>query len=151
MKMDAHLETAVTLLQPWTEETAEPEPYRLDVIVSGENLVTAVAALHGAGWGFLSAITGVDLGVEDGHVEVLYHFCDGPYITTLRVHIPRDNGQIDSVCGVIPSAGFFERELSEMLGVTVVGTPNPDRLFLPEDWPAGVHPLRKDFTMEQLS
>jgi Ni,Fe-hydrogenase III component G len=38
-----------------------------------------------------------------------------------------------------------------MLGITITGTPNPDRLFLPDDWPVGVHPLRKDFSMEQLS
>jgi NADH-quinone oxidoreductase subunit D len=31
-----------------------------------------------------------------------------------------------------------------MFGVDVVGTPNPDRLFLPDDWPDGVYPLRKD-------
>ena len=42
-------------------------------------------------------------------------------------------------------ATFFERELSEMFGITVVGTPNPDRLFLPDDWPTDAPPLRKDF------
>jgi Ni,Fe-hydrogenase III component G len=149
--MEAYLETAVTLLEPWMEETAVPEPYRLDVKLARENLVQAVAAILDTNWGFLSAITGVDLGIDDGHIEILYHFCEGPYITTLRVLTPRDNAQVDSVCGVIPSASFFERELSEMLGITITGTPNPDRLFLPDDWPVGVHPLRKDFSMEQLS
>ena len=38
----------------------------------------------------------------------------------------------------------------EMFGVTVVDTPNPDRLFLPDEWPAGVYPLRKDFSIELL-
>ena len=45
----------------------------------------------------------------------------------------------------------FERELSEMFGVTVVGIPNPERLYLPDDWPEGVYPLRKDFERRALN
>ena len=56
---------------------------------------------------------------------------------------------VPSVCAIIPSASFFERELIEMFGITVDGTPNRDRLFLPDDWPQGVYPLRKDFKMEE--
>jgi Ni,Fe-hydrogenase III component G len=39
------------------------------------------------------------------------------------VRIPRDNAAIPSVCGFIPAATFFERELGEMFGVNVMGTP----------------------------
>jgi Ni,Fe-hydrogenase III component G len=28
----------------------------------------------------------------------------------------------------------------------VVGTPDPGKLLLPDDWPDGVYPLRKSFT-----
>jgi Ni,Fe-hydrogenase III component G len=56
---------------------------------------------------------------------------------------------VPSICGVIPSAGFFERELGEMLGVTVDGIPDASRLFLPDDWPDGVYPLRKEFAAAQ--
>lgn len=143
--MDARLETAVSLTQPWAVETAEPEAYRLDVYLKKETLVPTVSAIFHAEWGFLSAITGVDLGAAENAIEVLYHFCEGPCIVTLRVRVPYDDAQIDTVCGVIPSASFFERELSEMLGITIVGAPNSDRLFLPDDWPVGVYPLRKDF------
>jgi Ni,Fe-hydrogenase III component G len=52
---------------------------------------------------------------------------------------------IPTVCNLIPSAIFFERELIEMFGITVEGTPNTDHLFLPDEWPEGVYPLRKDF------
>jgi Ni,Fe-hydrogenase III component G len=31
-----------------------------------------------------------------------------------------------------------------MFGVTVVGLRNVEHLYLPDDWPAGVYPLRKD-------
>ena len=52
-----------------------PEANRLDVVVTAGNLLTAVAALEG--WGYLSAITGLDQGAEAGSMEVLYHFCSG--------------------------------------------------------------------------
>jgi Ni,Fe-hydrogenase III component G len=33
----------------------------------------------------------------------------------------------------------------EMFGVVCEGTPDPRRIFLPDDWPQGVYPLRKDY------
>ena len=135
---------------PWAKQIARPDPARLDVAIDATDIVPAATALYATPWGYLAAITGLDLGVEAGQLEVLYHFCEGPAILTLRTTVPRDHAVIDSVCGPIPAASFFERELSEMLGVTVVGTPNTDKLFLPEDWPDGVYPLRKDFRPEML-
>jgi Ni,Fe-hydrogenase III component G len=32
----------------------------------------------------------------------------------------------------------------EMLGVKIENHPNPKRLFLPDDWPEGEYPLRKE-------
>jgi len=37
-----------------------------------------------------------------------------------------------------------------MLGVAVIGAPDEGRLFLPDDWPDGVFPLRKEFRPELL-
>ncbi|MCS7060737.1 MAG: NADH-quinone oxidoreductase subunit C [Anaerolineae bacterium] len=145
------LQAAQSILAPWAKEFTYPDPMRLDVALAAGDIAPAAAALRAAGWGYLTAITGLDLGVEAGKLEVLYHFCDGPALVNLRVTLPRDNPVINSVCGAIPSASFFERELSEMFGVTVAGTPNPDKLFLPEDWPDGVYPLRKDFEPELLT
>ena len=34
--------------------------------------------------------------------------------------------------------------------MAVVGALPRGRLFLPDDWPDGVYPLRKEFQMEQL-
>ncbi len=146
----ALLQAAESILAPWAKETMRPDAARLDVVIAPPDIVPAARALHAAGWGFLTAITGLDLGVETGKLEALYHFCEGPALVNLRVTLPRDTPVIDSVCSVIPAASFFERELSEMFGITVKGTPHPERLFLPEDWPDGVYPLRKDFNPDRL-
>jgi Ni,Fe-hydrogenase III component G len=148
MNIDTVLQTASALLTPWAKDTQKRDPDRLDVSLTVEDLLPAVKALHDTHWGYLAAITGLDLGVDAGGIEVLYHFCTGAAVVTLRLRTPRAAASVPSVCGVIPSASLFERELSEMLGVTVVNTPDPTRLFLPDDWPDGVYPLRKDFVTE---
>ncbi len=143
------LEIAQTLLAQWARETATPEPKRLDVTITPADLIPAVTALREARWGYLAAITGLDKGKDKAQIEVLYQFCSGAAVLTLRVTIPRDAAVVPSVCGVIPSASFLERELMEMLGVQAEGTPDTSRLFLPDDWPAGVYPLRKDFVIAE--
>lgn len=146
--LEEKLQAARDILASWAGEIQTPEPNRLDVPVTAENLIAAVTALDAARWGYLSAITGLDLGVEAGQIEVLYHFCEGAAVVTLRVATLRAESSVPSVCPVIPSGSIFERELVEMMGIDVVGTPDRGRLFLAEDWPDGVYPLRKDAVLE---
>lgn len=145
MNTIAALEQAEKLLTPWTKEAVRPEPNRLDVTIAGLDLYACAAALKQEPWGYLSAITGLDLGLEVGELETLYHFCEGAAITTLRVRLPRQGGSVPTLYPLFPVASFFERELSEMFGIEVTGTPDPSRLFIPDDWPVNVYPLLKDF------
>ena len=64
MNTEQTLQTAAELLTAWNGETTHPESNRMDVLIGVENLRPAVTALHDAHWGYLSAITGLDLGVE---------------------------------------------------------------------------------------
>jgi Ni,Fe-hydrogenase III component G len=146
MNTEELLQTAETLLAPWTKGTEKPALNRLDVALDVADLVTAVQTLHQSDWGYLAAVTGLDLGLEAGEFEVLYHYCDGAAVVTLRVKVSRETPVLPTICSVIPSAGFFEQELVEMFGITVAGTPNTGHLFLPDEWPEGVYPLRKDFS-----
>ncbi len=145
------LEAGSRLVKPWAREVREPEPHRLDVDVEVRDVVPAISALLAARWGYLSALTGTDPGPESGEVEVLYHLCSGPDVLTLRTRVAREGGTLPTVCGLIPSATVFERELIEMFGVRVEGTPDPRRLYLPDDWPAGLFPLRKDADLERAT
>jgi Ni,Fe-hydrogenase III component G len=144
MNTENRLMSAGEILAPWAFETGTPEANRLDVIVDASSLLAAIRALDDAGWGYLAAITGLDSGVESGLLEVLYHFCERAAILTLRIHLPRVNPSVPSICSIIPAASFYERELREMFGIQVEGLLGPDHLFLPDDWQDGVFPLRKD-------
>jgi ech hydrogenase subunit E len=145
------LAQAVDLLKPWTEETLTSEEERVEVIVDSTNLLAAVETLQGIRWGHLTSITGLDPGVETGQIEILYHFRRGAAVVGLRVRTDRDAASVPSICDTIPSASFMERETSELFGVEVEGMPPHGRLFLADDWPEGVYPLRKDFEPEQAS
>lgn len=136
----------------WKTETAQPEPNRLDVtLATKDDLIPIAVALRVKRLGYLSAITGLDLGLEADQLEVLYHFCTRAAIVTLRVRLPRQEASIPSLCGIIPSAEAFERELCEMFGVKVTGLPEPHRLYLPDDWSEGTYPLRKDQDEQTLA
>jgi NADH:ubiquinone oxidoreductase subunit C len=143
------LHQAMALLEPRALKITEPAPHRADAFLDPGRLLPAVESLRKARWGFLTAITGLD-DLKANEIEVLYHFVNGSALVNLRVRIPRDNAALPSICALVPGATFFERELSEMFGVNVMGTPNPDRLFLPDEWPTDAPPLRKDFVMPQL-
>ncbi len=166
------LASAEELLRPWAGVVTHPSPERVDVTIADRSLKAAVKAVVDAKWGYLAAITGLDHhgttqpiseeqrwqrlseegetapGAEDreGTLEVLYHFCSGPCILTLRVtNIRYSFPVLNSICGVIPMATLYERELAEMFGIKIVGTPVVDKLLLSDDWPDGVFPLRKSF------
>jgi Ni,Fe-hydrogenase III large subunit/Ni,Fe-hydrogenase III component G len=62
----------------------------------------------------------------------------------LHAEVPENVAEISSITPSIPAANWAEREFQDMIGVTANGHPDPRRLIVADDWPAGVYPLRKD-------
>ena len=60
------------------------------------------------------------------------------------LRFPPANPTVDSISEVVPAANWAERELRDLVGIELTGHPYPKRLVLPDGWPEGVHPLRKD-------
>ncbi len=173
MNPENTFERATELLSPWARWSKMVQPNMMEVSVSRNHLLQCVQALLDAGWGYLSAITGMHIpGVEnttdiekqwsrlsqEGELSyrpphtgdsflVLYHFCEGDLVLNLRVHPPSlEDSNVPSLSRLIPVAGIYERELQEMFGIVVDNIPDGSHFLLPEDWPEGVYPLRKDFT-----
>jgi NADH-quinone oxidoreductase subunit C len=80
-------------------------------------------------------------------MEMLYHFTveDLDLVVSLRVTLPKTKLEIDSLTPLFKAAYWIEREIYELLGIHFIGHPQLERLLLPEDWPEGVYPLRKDY------
>ena len=95
----------------------------------------------------LSVVSGNDLGKT---IELIYHFSIyygvhlGEISLNISVELPKSKPEIESICDLIPGALVTEREKQEMLGVKIKGIPDSRRLFLPDDFPKGVYPWRKD-------
>ena len=140
-------EQPLEILKSWIKEQNEPEANRLDVIIEAADLIPAAQALCDSKWGYLSAITGLDRGLQLDELEVLYHFCEREAVLTLRVRLPRDNPSVQTVCEVYPGARLYEQEVREMFGIEMVGLVAATHLFLPDDWQEGVYPLRRDATI----
>jgi len=151
MNFERTYETVQLLIAELAEQFDTPEMNRIDVfMLSPKDLLTAAAGLRVKRLGNLIAVTGLDPSEESPDLEVLYHFAAGAVVINLRFRLPKSEPVIESLCEIIPSAEPFERELSEMFGITVSGLPHPDYLYLPDDWLAGEYPLRKEYKYENL-
>jgi len=100
------------------------------------------------GFDHISTITGRDLGEE---LELIYHIAYQNAIElSIKTKIPKENPRITTIVDLYPSAGIYEREVHDLLGVVFEGNPDLSPLLLPDNWPKGVYPLRKDVSLEQI-
>lgn len=108
-----------------------------------KDLVSVSKAIKEWGLHFLGTITGLDSG---DNFEVIYHFYnDYGLVFNLKVFTPRVNPKVPTITAVFPGTFLYERELMDLLGIDVEGTPPNRRYPLPDDWPTGQYPLRKDW------
>ena len=81
-------------------------------------------------------------------MEILYHFTHDPsdFIISVRVLLKdRDKPSIETITDITSAAWWIEREMHELFGIGFEGNKDLRRLLLPDDWPDGVYPLKKDF------
>ncbi len=98
----------------------------------------------------------ISIGADDrpysGQFLVAHNFAfDRDHLLcSVLTHLPADNPRLDSIAGVVTAANWAEREFRDLVGIEPVGHPYPKRLVLPDGWPDGAHPLRKDFAWNQV-
>jgi len=129
-------------------ETKIPRLRRLFVSISPDAYKDLARFLvEKAGVGHLSTIVGEDTGKT---IDVMPQFFGRGVEVTLRVSLSREKPTIDTI-GDIRAAGYvYEREIHDLLGVEFTGHPNLEKLVLPDEWPEGVYPLRKEFKTKSL-
>ena len=71
-------------------------------------LLPIVEGLQAKHLDYLSAIVGLELGLQANEIEVLYFFCPEDAHIVLRVRVPRQNGSLPSLCEIAASAEVFD-------------------------------------------
>lgn len=96
----------------------------------------------------LCTITGLD---EGESLALIYHLAhtDGT-VLNLKTRVPKSEPVLQTITDIFPGGTSYERELVDLLGAQVNGLPAGNRYPLPDNWPAGQYPLRKDWKTEML-
>ncbi|MBU4198897.1 MAG: NADH-quinone oxidoreductase subunit C [Verrucomicrobia bacterium] len=105
-------------------------------------------AVNGMDFQHLCTITGLD---DGDTLAFVYHLArlDGA-VLSLKTRVPKASPVLRTISDLFPGGMIYERELADLLGARVEGLPEGNRYPLPEGWPDGQHPLRKDWKAEML-
>ena len=147
----------VALPEGALEEARIKEPIYALVRVRRDAWRKALETAKELGFFHVTTISGIDTG--DG-IEVAYHLrrdvtmegksYGGATHLRLSTKVPYDDAKLPTATDLYPSAGLYEREVQDLLGVRFEGHPEPERLVLPEIWPEGMHPLLKRHSLEEV-
>jgi NADH-quinone oxidoreductase subunit C len=101
--------------------------------------------LRERGYSFLASVHGLDYYPQEPRLGVIYELLDMRRVDriTVKLRVPLDAPEVDSVTPEWPTANHQEREVYDMFGVLFQGHPDLRRILLPEDYEG--HPQRRDF------
>ena len=140
--LQSALPGAVTALSYWVGDWT--------VIIAADRVLEVTTYLRDAPdclFDTCSDLTATDWPPRPARFDVVYCLYSVQHRHRVRVKaIVAENQPIASVTGVWPAAGWFEREVFDMFGVTFVGHPDLRRILMPEDWQG--YPQRKDYPLE---
>ena len=131
---------------------------QITVLVDRNDLPLAVKTLYYDIGGFLSTMIPNDERQINGSYALYYAISmEGSKMTeaddfaaedkcfiTVKTLIPGSDPTFPSVTPLVPACVWYEREAYDMYGLVAEGLPDKRRLVLSDDWPDGLHPLRKD-------
>ena len=99
---------------------------------------------------YLIDITSIDNFGEEPRFEIVYEL----YSMTLAVHLRlklrvlEEEGSVDTISDIWPTANWHEREIYDMMGIKFNGHPDLRRILMWDGYP--FFPLRKEFPLEGL-
>lgn len=132
-------------------EKLDASPHAITISSDSIHAVCEVLHSHEAVYfDSLSSLTGIDNGVEQNTMEVIYHLYSIPHDLhlALRVELDRLNPNVDSVSSVWRAANWHERETYDLLGIHFNNHSDLRRILLPDDWVG--YPLRKDYVEQEM-
>ncbi len=158
------LEAVKSAVIPKLEEHFGTEPFvyaehRSDfaVTVPREQLVAILQFLRDEPtlkFDMLKDVCAVDWYRRNERFELVYNLysIDNNFRVRVKCFTEEKEPHVDSVCGLYPSANWYERETYDMHGIIFDNHPDLRRMYMPEDFvdpESGepLYPLRKEFPM----
>ena len=131
---------------------------QITVLIDRNDLPLAVKTLYYDIGGFISTMIPNDERQINGCYALYYAIsmegskmteaddfaADDKCFITVKTLIPGNDPTFPSVTPLVPACVWYEREAYDMFGLVAEGLPDKRRLVLSDDWPDGLHPLRKD-------
>lgn len=115
--------------------------------VDSDDLIELVVAAREAGFNMFIDVTAVDYHRQRAEPRFDLVISLLSLETNLRVRIlvgvSGEPPVAPSITGIYPGAGFFEREVYDLFGITFTDHPDLTRILMPDDWVG--FPLRKDY------
>jgi Ni,Fe-hydrogenase III large subunit/Ni,Fe-hydrogenase III component G len=129
-------------------------PDQVTVTIPLNSLPDVVAYLYYEQGGWLATVAANDERPLNGQYAIYYVLsveggqsdsepAENTYVV-VHAQIPPHQPEFPSVTPKVPAAIWYEREVRDMFGIQPIGMPDERRLVLPDDWPDGLYPLRKD-------
>ena len=135
------------LLSKFPCATVEQKENTYQISVPKENFREVALALKNDSnipFDFLIDVIGMDYTETLGVIYVLSSSLYPKYILNLKTETAdREDPLLDSLYDLWESAGLYEREVYDFLGIRFINHPDMRRLFLRQDWKG--YPLRKDY------
>jgi len=148
-----HLEySAAVLRDKFGDRVSAVEEFRgqITVVVDRGAIRAVCQLLHDEprlSYDLLAALTAVDFWPEEPRFSIVYQLYSLKHKVFLGLRVPlySSSPELASIESVYPNAGWHEREVFDMFGVTFGGHTDLRRILMPADWVG--HPLRKDYPL----
>lgn len=120
------------------------------VVVTADKVVDVLKHLRetpALNFRWLADVTAYDDYPEEPRFKVCYQIRNlmEPLNLRIKTAVGGETPTLASCTSVYPAAGWQERELFDMFGITFTGHPDLRRILMPSDWEG--HPLRKDYPL----
>jgi NADH-quinone oxidoreductase subunit C len=117
------------------------------LIIEPHRIRATLGQLRQRGYRFLASVHGVDYHPEEPRLGVIYELLDmdGVDRITVKLRVPSDAAEVDSVTREWPTANHQEREVYDMFGIVFRDHPDLRRILMPEDYEG--FPQRRDFPL----
>ena len=109
-----------------------------------ETFLKVLSYLHDElGFTAMCTVTGLDLGDQ---FQLIYHLTnESGIVVNVKENAPKSDPVFETGTNLYKGGILFELEARNLLGLTIRGIPEDILYPLPDNWPPGQYPLRKDW------